>query len=76
MGWFGSGVAVAVLVMGVWGSLIAARRPTGFIDVPVPPLQFLAIPLSLLLLFSIFVTLAILKRRMPRRINGVWCLPL
>jgi uncharacterized membrane protein YozB (DUF420 family) len=63
MGWFGSGVAIAVVILGVWGSLIAARRPTGFIDVPLPPLQFLAIPLSLLLLFSIFVTLAILRRR-------------
>ena len=63
MGWFGTGVAIAVVVLGVWGSLIAARRPTGFIDVPVSPLQFLAVPLSLLLLFSIFFILAILGRR-------------
>lgn len=63
MGWFGAGVAVAVVFLGFWGSLIAARRPTGFIDVPISPLVFLVVPLSLLLLFSIFVILAILKRR-------------
>jgi uncharacterized membrane protein YozB (DUF420 family) len=63
MGLFGTGVAIAVVILGIWGSLIAARRPTGFIDVPVSPLQFLVIPLSLLLLFSIFVSLAILRRR-------------
>jgi len=63
MGLFGTGVAIAVVILGIWGSLIAARRPTGFIDVPVSPLQFLVIPLSLLLLFSIFVILAILRRR-------------
>jgi hypothetical protein len=38
MGWFGTGVAIAVVVLGVWGSLIAAGRPTGFVDVPLPPL--------------------------------------
>ena len=63
MGWFGTGLAIAVVMLGIWGSLIAAGRPTGFIDVPVSPLQFLAVPLSLLLLFSIFVVLAILRRR-------------
>ena len=63
MGWFGTGVAVAVVILGIWGSLIAARRSTGFIDVPVAPLQFLVVPLSLLFLFSIFVMLAILFRR-------------
>jgi hypothetical protein len=63
MGLFGTGVAIAVVILGIWGSLIAARRPKGFIDVPVSPLQFLVIPLSLLLLFSIFVILAILRRR-------------
>jgi len=63
MGWLGIGVAIAVVILGVWGSLIAARRPTGFIDVPLPPLQFLVVPLSLLLLFSIFVILAVLNRR-------------
>jgi hypothetical protein len=63
LGWFGTGVAIAVVILGIWGSLIAARRPTGFIDVPISPLVFLVVPLSLLLLFSIFFALAILRRR-------------
>ena len=63
MGLFGTVEAIAVVILGIWGSLIAARRPTGFIDVPVSPLQFLVVPLSLLLLFSSFVILAILRRR-------------
>src|SRR5690242_3327564 len=28
-GWIGTGLAVAVVILGVWGSLIAARRRTG-----------------------------------------------
>ena len=63
IGWLGTGVAIAAVILGFWGSLIAARRPTGFIDVPISPLVFLVVPLSLLLLFSIFVALAILRRR-------------
>jgi hypothetical protein len=42
---------------------MAARRPTGFIDVPVPPLQFLVIPFAALALFVAFVSLAFVKRR-------------
>lgn len=63
MGWFGTGVASAVVILGVWGSLTAAARPTGFIDIPISPLQFLVVPMSLLFLFSIFVILAIVSRR-------------
>lgn len=66
LGWFGTGVAIAVVALGAWGSLIAARRPTGFIGVPISPLIFLAVPLSLLLLFSIFFVLAIFRRRDPQ----------
>ena len=33
LGWFGAGLAVAVVVVGVLGALIAARRPGGFIGV-------------------------------------------
>lgn len=66
LGWVGVGVAVAVVILGVWGSLVAAGRTTGFIDVPVPPTLFLAVPLSLIFLFIVFVTLAILMRRDPQ----------
>ena len=44
------------------GSLIAAARPSGFIDIPMPPLQFLVVPFNLIVLFAVFVTLAILNR--------------
>ena len=60
-----AGVAVAVLVagLGIAASLIAARRPTGFIDVPVPPLQFLIVPLGIVFVYSVFTALAVLLRR-------------
>ena len=66
LGWVGAGLAVLVVTIGTLGSLIAARRPTGFIDVPMPPLQFLVVPLSLMVLFAGFVSLAIIKRRDPQ----------
>lgn len=67
VGWFGAGLAVAVVVVGAVGALIAAARPGGYIGVPVPPLQFLAIPFSGLVSFSLFVVLAITQRRDPQR---------
>ena len=62
-GTFGVALAVAVVVLGVLAALIAARRPGGFIGIPVPPLQFLAIPLASMLMFGLFVTLGLLRRR-------------
>jgi hypothetical protein len=55
-----------MVVLGVVGSLIAASRPTGFIDIPMPPLQFLVVPLVLIVLFAAFVSLGILNRRRPQ----------
>ena len=66
LGVFGAGLAVVMLVLGIIGSLMAASRPTGFIDVPVPPLQFLAVPFFALGLFAAFVSLALLNRRRPQ----------
>jgi hypothetical protein len=59
-------LVVAMVVVGMLGALIAARRPTGFVDVPVPPLQFLAIPIFDLVLFATFAWLAIAQRRNPQ----------
>jgi len=56
-------LAVVMVVLGTIGALIAARRPTGFVQVPVPPLQFLAIPIFDMILFATFVSLAIAQRR-------------
>jgi len=52
-----------VVATGIAGGLIAARRPTGFVDVPVPPLQFLLHVVTLFVLFGTFVSLAAVSRR-------------
>jgi hypothetical protein len=66
IGPYGAALAVAMIVLGTLGALIAARRPAGFVDVPVPPLQFLAVPLFDMLLFGAFVGLAVSQRRTPQ----------
>ncbi len=58
----GAVLAVAMVVIGVAGAITAARRPTGFVGIPVPPLQFLAVPMFDMVLFATFVGLAIAKR--------------
>ena len=65
------GVAAYALVplmifMGLVGSLIAARRPGGFIDIPVPPLKFLIVPIYDIALFAGFAGSALLLRRRPQ----------
>ena len=61
------GVLAAVMVaVGVAGALVAARRPTGFVGIPVPGLQFLAVPIADMVLFSSFVALALWKRSDPQ----------
>ena len=63
VGPYGAALAAAMVVLGTIGALIAARRPTGFTGVPIPPLQFLAVPLFDMVLFAAFVALAVVKRR-------------
>jgi len=63
IGPYGAGLAVLMVVLGTLAALTAARRPTGFVDVPVPPLQFLAIPLFGIAEFALLAGLAIAKRR-------------
>lgn len=62
IGPFGAVLAIAMVVLGTLGALIAAGRAEGFVGVPVPPLQFLAIPLFDMVLFAAFVWLAISQR--------------
>jgi len=59
LGLFGAVLAVGMIVLGLWGALVAANRPTGFNLVPVPPLQFLVIPIFDLVFFGSFVALAV-----------------
>lgn len=66
IGPFSAVLAVAMVVLGTLGALTAAGRPTGFVQVPVPPLQFLAIPIFDMILFATFVWLAIAQRRNPQ----------
>jgi hypothetical protein len=63
IGAWGAVLAAGMVALGVLGALIAARRPTGFVGLPVPPLQFLVVPLTDMLLFGSFVGLAVAKRR-------------
>jgi hypothetical protein len=66
LGIAGAGLAAAVVVLGVAGALVAAARPGGFMNVPVPPLQFLLVPLLDMTLFATCVALAIAWRRFPQ----------
>jgi hypothetical protein len=66
LGRLGAVIAVVMVGLGTFGALTAAHRATGFIGVPIPRLQFLVIPLSDVLLFATFVTLAIARRRDPQ----------
>jgi hypothetical protein len=59
-------LAATMVVLGTVAALVAAGRPTGFVDVPVPPLQFLAVPLFDMLIFPAFVWLAVAQRRVPQ----------
>lgn len=63
LGWLGVAVAISVVLLGTYGSLVAAQRPGGFIGVPVPPQQFLIVPLADMVLFGLFVSLAVAWRR-------------
>lgn len=63
LGWYGAALAAAMVVVGFWGALIAARRPGGFLGIPIPPKSFLIVPFFDVLLFTLFIGLAVLRRR-------------
>lgn len=62
IGPFAGVLIAAMVVLGVMSALTAAGRSTGFVNIPVPPLQFLAIPLFDIILFLTFVVLAFVYR--------------
>jgi hypothetical protein len=66
LGVSGAVLAALMVPLGVHVALVAARRPEGFVTIPVPPLQFLILPLSNILLFGAFVLLAVVRRRDPQ----------
>ena len=55
-----------MVVLATVGGLIAARRAGGFIDIPVPPLQFLTVPLAGVVVFAILAGLGLVLRRRPQ----------
>ena len=62
LGRFGAVVAAAMVVLGIVGGIIAAKRPAGFIDVPIPGPQFLIVPVLDMLSFGTLVGFAIARR--------------
>lgn len=66
IGAWGVVLAAGIVVMGTLAALVAARRPGGFVGIPVPPLQFLAIPLFSMFMFAALVVAAVLLRRDPQ----------
>jgi hypothetical protein len=63
LGAWGAVLAGAVLVLGVVGTLMGAKRPNGFLDVPIPAPQFMIVPLVDILNFGALVAVAIVRRR-------------
>jgi hypothetical protein len=62
LGTAGFVIVPLMVLLGTIGSLVAARRPGGFIDVPVPSLQFLAKPLIDMAWFGVLAALALARR--------------
>lgn len=66
IGKLGVALAATMVALGVIGALIAARRATGFVGIPMPGVQFLIVPLFDMVLFASFVTMAIARRDDPQ----------
>lgn len=66
VGWVGVALACLVVLLGTYGSLVAAQRPGGFIGVPLPPSQFLLFPIVDMVLFAAFFTMAVIWRGKPQ----------
>ena len=66
LGVLGAGIAAAMVALGTAGALVAAHRPTGFVDLPVPPLVFLVVPLFDMATFAVLISLAIARRGDPQ----------
>ncbi len=62
IGPYGGVLALAMVVFGIWAALTAAARPEGFVGIPVPGLQFLAVPFFDMILFPAFVSFAFIWR--------------
>lgn len=63
LGLVGAAIAVLMVISGLWGALIAAGRPGGFIAISAPPLMFLVEPFFDMVTFASLVGLALIWRR-------------
>ena len=59
-------LVAAMVWLGLEAAVTVARRPTGFVGIQVPPLQFLVVPFVDMLMFPALVSLAVVKRRQPQ----------
>ncbi len=66
IGSFAAILVVVMVILGVKVALTAAARPDGFTGIPIPGLQFLAIPMFNILLFPLFVIIALIWRNRPQ----------
>jgi hypothetical protein len=64
-GYLGVGLAVLVVVIGFFTSLSAAKNGSASAPPDVPPLAFMIVPMTDLVLFSIFFGLAVYFRKKP-----------
>ena len=55
-----------MIILGAIAGVIAAHRPGGFIDIPVPPLEFLVVPYADIVVFGGFAIAALLLRGRPQ----------
>jgi len=65
LGYWGAGLAAGIFALGIYVALAAANRSTGYTGVPVPPEQFLLIPLLDMATFGPFVLLGVINRSRP-----------
>jgi hypothetical protein len=63
LGVLGGVLATTMVILGIIGAVISARRPGGFTGVPIPPLQFMAIPFFDMVVFSSTIGTAFALRR-------------
>ena len=59
----GGVLATVMVVLGIIAAVISGRRPGGFTGVPVPPLQFMAIPFFDMVVFSSIIGTGFALRR-------------
>ena len=66
LGTAGIGLAIILVVLGIYGALLAANRPGGFIGVPMEPAAFMIVPFLDMVFFGLFVGLAVHWRNRPQ----------